>query len=320
MASLPASLGLVIHLLVEHDIWDLEADSVLNNSAAFSSFTFVLGFVLVFRSNHCYLRFWHCASGVATMKAQMLEAASSLVSFASMSKKSAEEVDTYRNIVIRLVSLWHAIALSVIAEQENEEFPVLDLPGLDPEKIYALRPLNGRCQVDAVYAWLNALIIESLANGLLNIPPPILSRVFQELEKAMIEFNTVMQAMDIPFPFPYAQAAMILVVMYACISPIVIAMWAGNWAVAFILTFLGNCCFISLEIISNELDQPFGDDPNDLPAMKFQLDLNESLVLLLAPLVQGSPALTSEAQRTHADLSAGQDKWISLTSFFRSET
>merc|ERR1712187_533846 len=102
----------------------------------------------------------------------------------------------------------------------------------------ALRPLNGRCQVDAVYAWLNALIIDSLASGLLNIPPPILSRVFQELEKAMIEFNTVMQAMDIPFPFPYAQASAILVLMYALISPLIVSMWSGHWIVAFTLTFL----------------------------------------------------------------------------------
>merc|ERR1712176_1711499 len=126
----------------------------------------------------------------------------------------------------------------------------------------------------------------------------------------------VMQAMDIPFPFPYAQASAILVLMYAIVSPLIISMWSGHWIVAFALTFLGNACFIALEFISNELDQPFGDDPNDLPCMKFQEDLNDSLMLLVAPLVQEAPGLTTQAQRSHQSLVDGQSKWMSLTRFF----
>ena len=37
------------------------------------------------------------------------------------------------------------------------------------------------------------------------MPPPILSRVYQELSNAMLGFNSAMKVATTPFPFPYAQ-------------------------------------------------------------------------------------------------------------------
>merc|ERR1712137_331851 len=102
----------------------------------------------------------------------------------------------------------------------------------------------------------------------------------------------------------------LLVFAFAVFSPIVISLWSGHFMVAFVLTFLGNACFISLEFISNELDQPFGDDANDLPCMKFQEDLNDSLMLLMNPSCQDVPGLSANAQRTHEALEHGKPKWM----------
>ena len=49
--------------------------------------------------------------------------------------------------------------------------------------------------------------------GGVAVPPPILSRVYQELSNAMLGFNSAMKVATTPFPFPYAQLNVIQVLV-----------------------------------------------------------------------------------------------------------
>merc|ERR1712046_263893 len=42
-------------------------------------------------------------------------------------------------------------------------------------------------------------------------------------------------------------------------------------------------CMLSLDLIASELENPFGEDPNDLPAFSMQYDMNRNLLLMLNP-------------------------------------
>merc|ERR1711920_29225 len=98
--------------------------------------------------------------------------------------------------------------------------------------------------------------------------------------------------MDVPFPFPYAQAAMMLTFVFYLTSPFVLALWTGHYISAFLLTFISNACFLGVQFVSDDLHMPFGTSPNSLPCLMLHLELNEALVLLVSPLVQQAPRLS----------------------------
>merc|ERR1719217_1180665 len=103
-----------------------------------------------------------------------------------------------------------------------------------------LQSLPTRQRVEVVYQWINGLIIGEVKNGLLNVPPPILSRVFQEMEKAMIEYNQVVQIMTLPFPFPYSQVCLFMVFGHMICTPFIMAHYTGQASTAALFTFLST--------------------------------------------------------------------------------
>merc|ERR1719473_1310421 len=60
--------------------------------------------------------------------------------------------------------------------------------------------------------------------------------------------------------------------------------WTSLPIGAFAFTLCSAMCFWSLELIAAELENPFGDDVNDLPVLGFQEDLNQGLLLLVDPM------------------------------------
>merc|ERR1719253_1413126 len=56
-------------------------ENVLTNNAAYSGFSFVVGFLLVFRTSQAYSRFWEGATKIQMMQAKWLDGFGSLISF-----------------------------------------------------------------------------------------------------------------------------------------------------------------------------------------------------------------------------------------------
>jgi putative membrane protein len=287
-------IGFVLKLLESEDHISFKELRLLTNSNGFSMFSATLAFVLIFRTSKCYLRFWQCATSVSTMRAMMCEAASSLIVFTNMSKAPEQEIMYFRHKIVRLTSLLHATCLASFCDRETR-FEIIDIKSFCQEDLnYLQEASSAKMRVDIVYTWLNVLVMKSLASGLLNVPPPILSRVFQQFEKGMVEFHQVQQVMSIPFPFPYAQMAVVLLLAMVVCTPIAMCFWTGHPVSTACLTFVAIVCLTSLELIADELDNPFGDDANDLPCMEFQAELNSSLALLVTPIVDTVPDLAEK--------------------------
>jgi len=282
-ALIVSILSAVLKVMDQQDWIGLTKFAGQINNAVFSGFTFTLGFVLVFRTNQCYNRFLQGASSACTMRSKMFEAASSLVAFSTMSKKERPEVDIFIHKVVRLFSLVHGTALEVICDAGHKEFPVLDIGGIPEKNLECLKRSRGQLRVDMVYQWIITLVTHAVDTGLVAVPPPILSRVFHELELSRVEFNQILQIINIPAPFPYAQAASVLLGVYSISTPIIMVVWSTHPAVAFIITFVCTVALWSIELIATEIENPFGQDVNDLPVFEFQEDMNASLLMLLDP-------------------------------------
>eukprot|EP00428_Durinskia_dybowskii_P056639 CAMPEP_0170324652 /NCGR_PEP_ID=MMETSP0116_2-20130129/63169_1 /TAXON_ID=400756 /ORGANISM="Durinskia baltica, Strain CSIRO CS-38" /LENGTH=304 /DNA_ID=CAMNT_0010577641 /DNA_START=57 /DNA_END=969 /DNA_ORIENTATION=- len=67
------------------------------------------------------------------------------------------------------------------------------------------------------------------------------------------------------------------------------ALWAG------IGTFVQVFVLWSLNAIATELENPFGEDVNDLPAQQMQQEMNQRLLLLIRPSTQRTARLSEKA-------------------------
>merc|ERR1740121_1468901 len=98
-----------------------------------------------------------------------------------------------------------------------------------------------------------------------------------------------------PLPFPYMQVMEIMLLFHWIVTPFLTSIWVETPLWAGILTFLQIFFFWSLNCIAGELENPFSEDVNDLPAHDMQLEMNRRLLLLLRPSTQRTPHLSGQA-------------------------
>ena len=99
-------------------------------------------------------------------------------------------------------------------------------------------------------------------------PPPVLSRVYQELSNGMLGFNQSLKLADVPFPFIFAQILEAMLVVFLIGAPVMIVVITGMRLDHWITPFASSMVvmgFWSLNEMAKELENPFGDDTNDVP-------------------------------------------------------
>jgi len=170
---------------------------------------------------------------------------------------------------------------------------IIDPAGLDPRTLRAVKDSDSK--VELVFQWVQNHIVENIDTSAIPVPPPILSRVFQELANGMVQFHEVMKLTTVPFPFPYAQVCDGLLVVHAICTPFIVSQWAEHPVTATLFSFLTVTTFWALNIISVEIENPFGSDANDLEAGDMQDDMNRYLMLLVSEQSRRVPTLTERA-------------------------
>merc|ERR1712232_1074108 len=151
---------------------------------------------------------------------------------------------------------------------------------LDEKSLHTLRNCSNR--VELVFAWVQALVVTQINTGVLSIPPPILSRVFQEMANGMVAFHEAQMLATVPFPFPYTQTCDCLLILHWCFVPIVTTQWVQSPAWCFIFVFVQIFMLWNLNFIAVEIEHPFGRDANDLDGKLLQEDFDAQLSLLLS--------------------------------------
>jgi len=295
-------------------------DNVLRDNAVWNGFSFLVGFLIVFRTSQCYVRFWEACTSTHSMRAEWFDACSSLVAFARHSSAGEEKVKHFENILIRLFSMLHCSALASIVDNlsmpddqiEAYSFPLIDAAGFDAESIIYISQTSNKTEM--IFQWIQQFIVDSIKSGVMTIPPPIVSRSFQEMSNGMVQFHEAGKISVIPFPFPYAQTCDLLLVLHGLVVPFVTCQWVLTWYWAFIFSFVQVFVMWSLNFIAIELEDPFGCDANDINMRELQVEMNEHLLLLLRPGTKRVPDLTPKAQDLTAELgSQGRDEFKRCT-------
>jgi len=235
-----------------------------------------------FRTNKAYARFWSGTTLLHQMWGEWFDAVSCLVAFSSTAKKSKPvEVADFRHTLVRLMSLCHASALEEISlcADAPEGYPCIDIGGLDQRTLRWLKECKFNKElnfnrVEVIIHMIQNLIIEKNEAGVLKVPPPILSRVFQTISRGQVNLANCKKITYTLFPMPYAQLISALLLVW------------------------------SLNYVAAELELPFGDDHNDLPLEEFQGHMNASMLMLIRDESDIVPSVSGRCHRDY-DLMKG---------------
>merc|ERR1711964_132930 len=117
---------------------------------------------------------------------------------------------------------------------------------------------------------LQSLITNAHEIGVLKIPPPILSRVYQTISRGYVNLLNTKKITDTKFPFPFVHLITFLLMLNMILTPLILTVTVSNKFFAPLLSFIPIFSLFSLNFISIELENPFGLDDNDLPLEEFQ--------------------------------------------------
>lgn len=170
---------------------------------------------------------------------------------------------------------------------EDERFEIIDWNGLDLDSVEWATRNHDRCEV--IMQWIQRLIVDNTASGVIPIAPPILSRVFQELSQGIVNMNQARAISDVPFPFPYAQMTTVLLLVNTFVSPVILSLGGLTTGWAVFCSFINALVLWGINYIAIELEMPFGDDLNDLQIGELLPDINRSLMNLIEPQTQCVP-------------------------------
>ena len=99
---------------------------------------------------------------------------------------------------------------------------------------------------------------------------------------------------DTPFPFPWAQMVVVLLVIYTITVPLLIIAYVNSTALATALSVISAATYWALNEVARDTEDPFMYEPNDLPLATLQFHFNE---LLLAQLLTIRPPTAGEGAK-----------------------
>jgi len=287
--AVPSAI-LAILLVYMEEIWpgivgDLGAPD-LSGSHIWNAATGVCMLMLVFRTKTAFARFWEGTGLLHQMRGEWFDTVSNCITFSISAKKSKpEEVLCFRHALVRLMSLCHGSALEEIAG-DNIEVESIDITGLDWGTLRHLQQchhVHGFNKVEVMLHLVQSLITKACDDGIIRIPPPIASRVYQTISRGFVNLLNAKKITDTKFPFPYAQLIAYLLFIDLLITPLMISQALRSKVLAALFTFVPVFGMYSLNFIAAELEDPFGTDDNDLPLSHFQEEMNSCLLMLLHP-------------------------------------
>jgi len=268
-----------------------------SDSTMWTLFSSILGFLVVFRAQLSYARYWEGITLIERACAVWMNGVSNLFAFCSADPAKAEAVEDFQYLASRLMSLLVCNAMHEVSRRDISQFPHLDLEGIDQESLDYLNTVSGKAIV--VLQWLQRLVVDKKRSGVIDIEPPILSRAFQEFSIGIVHFIDARKLTDVPFPFQFAQMVVIMLAFFSTlVVPLICAIGVRNAPKAGIYTFLIVFVYWSVHYIAVEIEHPFGEDANDLPLEVLNRRFNKVLLRLLETKAQTVPPLSRNHPRS----------------------
>jgi hypothetical protein len=192
------------------------------------------------------------------------------------------------------LGLSHTDTDDTAGNADTWQAPVQIVGDISGEELARLEKSDDR--INLVISWLYELVTDIVPS--VAVPPPIISRVYQELSNGALGYSQAEKLADVPFPFIFAQCLALSLVIFTLVAPIAFADLAGNSKLNPVISSFVIVLFWSLNEMAKELENPFGIEANNVPVG----DYHERFVFFLGQThhnmlprdrVQGSPMAES---------------------------
>mmetsp|Transcript_69448 Transcript_69448/g.193234 ORF Transcript_69448/g.193234 Transcript_69448/m.193234 type:complete len:539 (+) Transcript_69448:34-1650(+) len=290
-----ASAGMkTVFRLMGTDLIDTYFGDVGPMLPLWGGFTFVVGFLLVFRTQTSYARYLDGVASLYDARTVWINAFSNLLSFCSPDPALAGRVRLFQLRLASFFSLKFCATVAQVAGLENVAFETFGAQSIDSASLkFVIHSLD---QPEVILQWIQRLVVSELRTGVIDIPAPILSRIFQELSNGMIGADRATRITDYPFPFPYAQMCTVMLMVLTFFTAVFSALCSEHEVGAFAICFAACLGFWSINLAAAEIEMPFGDDRNDVDLDKVMAIFNRKLRTLLLPASQTPPAHQPEEE------------------------
>jgi predicted membrane chloride channel (bestrophin family) len=278
-----------------------------------AGFTFILGFLIVFRAQTAFNRWWEGGTLLQQLRGEWFNAFSCLMAFTNSAADKRLEVLKFQHQLARMISMLYASALQQVGTMPKKEFELIDMQGFDPQSVNYLMNSHDQCEI--CLQWIQRLIVRANSDEVIKIAPPILSRVFNQLGNGIVNLNNARKITDFAIPFNLAQMITIMLLFHWMFTPVLCALAITSPGWASFVTFLVIFSIWSINYIATELEMPFGSDPNDLPLADMQKDLNLSLIGLFderakePPSFQFNLTVHTELMRLDVDMDSSLEPY-----------
>jgi len=290
--ALPAALiGFFLKLIQSSNWWGLGyiVQSIEISKHGFGCLSSLLGFLIVLRSSQSYYRWWNGCQLIHELNGCFYDALSSVVAFSKMSAACEPELAEFRRNMVCHFSLLTALCYHGLVGAEAAlgspefskaamDFHVLGMQYFGETQIEALK--HAPCRPSLVFHWIQSMMVEAIPQ-FLNMPPPILTRAFNELADGLVKFEDSTKVAFIPFPAQYTQATLCLMSFHWIFSPLTVCSFSDSPLMVGCLTFVFVLTFWLLFMLAEEMENPFGDDADDIPLVDLQRHINSRFRMLL---------------------------------------
>jgi len=170
---------------------------------------------------------------------------------------------------------------SVYAYQELSQHPKHIHPRQYKAGYSLPSDLNLRVPTMLAHQLLQAI---SSSSGTPQLDSMQVKQLTDQVELFLEGFHGIRVYLNIPLPFTMVQMARMFLVLYVFTMPFAILSADLKLADAqvVLLVFIMTYGFMGLEVVSTNLDDPFGSDPSDLPVMEQMRELIEDTLLMVS--------------------------------------
>mmetsp|Transcript_16577 Transcript_16577/g.24865 ORF Transcript_16577/g.24865 Transcript_16577/m.24865 type:complete len:534 (+) Transcript_16577:222-1823(+) len=240
------------------------------NDKGHSFMSMIVSFLIVTRSSITYSRLMEARAGMTSVMRSCRELIQFAITFTRYD--SSPGAQKWRSDMARkTISLLTCVV--AVLQFESTAQNAWETPDLTERERFALQKAVGDDNERApmILAMFLRSTIASHAEFLSKTRPPLHINKEMKLYGCVSEFvsayHGLMKMMDTPFPFPLAQMNRTFLFMWVYTLP-----WAlynddikipGLVLFVFFITY----AFIGLEFVSIELDDPWGEDPNDFDVL-----------------------------------------------------
>lgn len=238
----------------------------------FGGFSFVMGFLLVYRTNISYQRFWQARTSIATLVSKYQDLMSHCKNFGL----AYEPNKRYHYDLAHLLLLHFGVSIQRL-RGEDDLYALMAQGVMTEDQRKLLHSYTERPFI--VTSWITRHFVLFYKNGSeISVAPPVQAQSFRVIVELNFAYLSALQVKETPVPFPYVQCTFVFLHIWLICMPFVMVSFSSNhMGLAGLLSFIAGWAFFSIHRICCEMENPFGFEANDLSLDEYKLELRNAL-------------------------------------------